>query len=124
MKKIAFILMVILGFTACNYDFIEPEVVNIDPTDTISFQSEIIPIFTTNDKCTSCHKTGETAPDLSEANAYNSIMNDNLVVDGDAEGSKIYYYPAPSTSDHSWEKYSEEDAQKVLVWIEQGALNN
>lgn len=124
-KLVLFVFVVVgIGLSSCNYDFIEPMPSDIDPTDTLSFQNDIVPIFTANDKCASCHETGGTSPDLTADNAYNSITSNGLVVDGDAEGSIIYYYPAPQSSEHSWSKYTEDEAALVKVWIEQGALNN
>lgn len=124
MKRFFIVLSIALGLSACNYDFIEPETANLDPNDTVSFKTDVAPIFSNNSKCTSCHSPGETAPDLTANNAYNSVMTDDIVVPGDGEGSTLYFYPAPQTSEHGWSKYSTEEAQLVLLWINQGALNN
>jgi hypothetical protein len=128
MKKKNFLWAVLLGililfFNACDYEWIvfpEPPI----PPDTVSFSQDIIPIFTTNSNCISCHKTGGTPPDLTENNAYNSIVNGGLVNTEDPPTSIIYDYPSPQSSAHAWKKYSMDQSQKVLGWIDQGALNN
>ena len=128
MKKHPIFLILILFsvfICSCRYDFILPEVVpppdnNGEP---ISFSTQIAPIFSTGDKCTKCHKVGSTAPDLTLANAYSQIMSKYVNTANPAE-SKIYSLPTPSTSDHSWKKYSTGEAAIILQWITEGAKNN
>ncbi len=127
MKKsnIYFLLFVFgLLLNACTYDFIvKEELPPVDITVPVSFSAQIVPIFTNN--CVSCHKTGGQAPDLSAANAYNSIKSMNLVKTAAPETSAIYTEPNPANAGvHSWKKYSAADAQLVLTWLQQGALNN
>lgn len=126
MKKsnICFLLLLLgILLNACTYDFIvKEELPPVDPTVSILFASQIVPVFT--DKCVACHKSGGTAPDLAAANAYNSLKNMNLLNTAAPESSLIYTYPSPSTSIHSWKKFSAAEAQLVLTWIQQGAKNN
>lgn len=125
MKKYILILCAVVGISlvSCEYDFYEgftppPPGGGDDP---VLFQDQIQPIFTS--KCTTCHGTGGQSPDLSDGNAYTSIMN-GYVTAGDPEESKIYYYIAPDTSTHSRRKYSNEEASLVYLWISQGAEDN
>jgi hypothetical protein len=90
----------------------------------LSFVNEIVPIFTTNNNCTSCHTTGKTAPDLSAANAYQALINGGFVVANNPEGSAIYTYPNPTASTHVWKHYTAYQAELVFTWINQGAQNN
>jgi len=125
MKKTTQLLMVLLAlvfFSACEYEFIEPKQPDIDPTDTLSFKSDIIPIFQ-EDGCTGCHSTVSTAFSLEEGNAYQNIQDMGLVDIDDPESSKLYYVPNPASS-VSHTKYSTNNAAKVLLWIQQGAENN
>lgn len=120
--KLFAVILVALLFSQCKYDFIVPEEV-IDPTDPtvedISFATEILPIFTS--KCASCHD-GSPQPDLTEANAYNSLTSTSRYINADSpEESLIYTKSLPSGS-HT--KYSEAEAALVLTWITQGAQNN
>ena len=127
MKKIFLLSLIALFLGGCTYKFVEPEVGDpIDPNDTISFQTQVIPIFETgNGNCISCHKPGATSPDLTAPNAYDEIISKGLVDNSDAAASTIYYYPAPdNTSDHGWNQYSTSEAEIVLLWVTQGAQNN
>lgn len=127
--KLYFIMIFfgVLFLAGCEYTFVQyPEsdqdIPVSDPDNPISFASEIVPIFTS--RCLDCHDTGGTAPDLSAANAYNSIASMNLVDTDNPSESKIYEYILQSTSSHDWRFYSASQANKVLLWIQEGALNN
>lgn len=129
MKKIiiygVFFAVVGLFVVSCQYKYtIEPIIPPPDPTDTIFFSTQIVPIWTDGEFCTQCHKTGATAPDLTAANAYSSINAMGLVNVDDPASSMIYDYVLQGTSTHSWKKYSNSQAALILQWIEQGALNN
>ncbi len=116
------IIAIIVFATSCQYKFIvEPVIPPPDPTDTISFSQQIVPIFS-EQGCTGCHNTGGQQPDLTADNAYNSIMSTGLVNTDDPVASKIYYYPLPDGSHYA--KYTSAQAALVLQWIEQDALNN
>jgi hypothetical protein len=121
-KATTFLLfIVILG--SCEYEFIEvytPE--PPDPTDTIYFQAEITPIFESSN-CLGCHNGG-IAFDLTAANAYNSIVSNNLVTAGEPDNSPIYTVPHPQTGTHTTKYGSLSDANLIYGWIMQGALNN
>ena len=124
MKKHPIFLILILFSvfaSSCKYDFILPEVVV--PVTDVSFAEDVAPIFSNNDKCTSCHKPGGTSPDLTAANAYAQIMANYVNTASPAE-SVIYALPAPSTSTHNWKKYTVGEAALILKWIEEGAENN
>ncbi len=123
-KSYVYFLLVMFGLllNACKYDFIVPEVTTpVDPTVPVSFSTQIAPIFNT-ETCVSCHKTGGQAPDLTTANAYNSIKTMNLANTTTPESSIIYAFPGSSS--HSWKGYTASEAQLILTWIKQGALNN
>jgi hypothetical protein len=114
-----------LFLASCEYEFIDsPPEPPYNPADTVKFSEDILPIFNTNNYCTSCHKSGGTDPDLTEANAYNSIMSMGLVDLTTPENSKLYTFPKAGSPDHSWATYSNSQSEKVLNWIRQGAINN
>jgi hypothetical protein len=108
-----------LLMVSCEYEFIEID--EPDPSITVSFAGEILPIFTNNNNCTACHRTGGTSPDLSADRAYNSIVP-GLINSDNPELSRIYTVPAPSSPHAS--RYNLVQAAKVLNWIKQGAQNN
>ncbi len=118
------VIVLVLLASACTYDFIElPQPDPVDPTDTISFQSAVVPIFNEGNNCTACHTTGATVPDFTAAKAYSSIVP-ALVNTADPESSSIYQYAHPSSSTHTWKKLTLGEAALILAWIQQGANNN
>jgi hypothetical protein len=128
MKKIILLLGVVFIFAACQYETINledlPTPEPIDTTVDLSFVNEIVPIFTTNNACTACHTTGKTPPDLSAANAYQSLVNGGLVIANKPESSSIYTYVNPTASTHVWKHYSARQAELIFTWINQGAQDN
>ncbi|MCK5775848.1 MAG: hypothetical protein KAH25_06725 [Bacteroidales bacterium] len=124
--KHALLVIGMIGFlSSCQYKFdIEPIIPPPDPGDKISFAEDVLPIWNTNDKCTSCHKAGATSPDLTPENAYNEVMGDYVDTEMPAS-SIIYIFPYPDNETHNWgTSYTTGEAAVVLQWIEQGALNN
>lgn len=111
-------LCLLVAITSCQYEFIEID--EPDPNVPVKFSEDILPIFSANN-CTACHRTGGTSPDLSMANAYNSIVP-ALINTSNPEASRIYTVPAPSSSHGA--RYSLAQASLVLTWIRQGAENN
>jgi CxxC motif-containing protein (DUF1111 family) len=118
LRLFALLTLMTMGFVSCEYEFIE--VTAPDPTVEVKFSDEIAPIFSANN-CVNCHKTGGTSPDLTAANAYNSIYP-ALVNLSSPETSRIYTVPA-SSSNHP-AKYTPNQQALVLEWINQGAKNN
>lgn len=125
MKKVYLIVPVILillvVFNSCEYEYIVPEEPPpVDTTDIISFDTIIVPIFN-EQNCTNCHQTGGQEFSLSKDDAYGNIVP-ALVDKDNPELSKIYTIPHPD-GDH-FQKYTAAQAQNILQWITQGALNN
>lgn len=129
MKRILLMIIVMVAasflISSCQYKFtVEPKVVPPDPDVPVSFTQEILPIWNTNNDCVSCHN-GQTHPlDLQEGAAYDQIISKGLVNTDVPEESIIYTHPNPDSNTHSWSKYSTNDAQLILLWIQQGASNN
>lgn len=118
LKLFALFILVTIGLASCEYEFIE--VAAPDPTVEVKFSLEIAPIFSANN-CINCHKTGGTSPDLTVANAYNSIYPTLVDLDN-PELSTIYLKPAASSNHPA--KYTPNQQALVLEWIKQGAKNN
>ena len=124
-KRIQFLIVIlaIMGMTGCRYNWILPEE-DVDPNpggEPISYATQVQPIF--DNKCVSCHNTGGTAPDLSTGKSYNQVVPGHVNLATPAE-SDIYYFPSPTSTVHTWKKYSSNEAKIVLTWIEEGAKNN
>jgi hypothetical protein len=113
---VAFIVIAALGgLSSCEKYSYTPEVVN--PTDSVHFQAEIQPIFTSN--CISCHGAIK-APDLRDGHSYNALTTGGYV---NLPGETSELYTKMIGSDHA-PRSSDVEKQKVLIWINQGAHNN
>jgi len=124
LKQSLFVIILVIMASSCSYDFIEmPEPDPIDPTDTISFKTTVAPIFSEGNKCTACHSTGATAPDLTPDRAFGAIVPAYIDAN-DPEASSIYWFAHPQSETHDWKKYSQSEANIILGWIKQGAQNN
>lgn len=102
-------------FSSCEKYAYETEVIN--PVDTVHFQAQIQPIF--NGICINCH-TGGRNPDLRNGYSYNSLTTGGFV-NLPAETSRLYRQITSSSHD-SYTLPAEK--QLILIWIQQGALNN
>jgi hypothetical protein len=103
------------GLSSCEkYSFLPPR---INPDLTVHFSTEIQPIFTSN--CVACHG-GLQFPNLSEGKSYNSLTKAGFV-NTPGETSRLYLQ---MTSSSHTSRSTDIDKQKVLNWINQGALNN
>ena len=119
---VAGIFGLIMG--SCNYDYIVyPEGPPVDTNKVYSFKDDVVGIFAATN-CTNCHPSSGGL-DLTEANAYTSIWDNDLIDTADAENSKIWYYPHPTIGTHG-AKYSAADPRvgNMLEWIKQGAKDN
>lgn len=117
-------LLLLLSITifSCEYEEIVPP---STLPENVSFSMDIIPIFNQSCNAIGCHSVGGISPDLSEANAYTDIFDENLVDLSNAENSILYkrmtdvQSPMPMSG-----ILSETQTNKVLVWIREGAQNN
>ena len=132
--KLVLVLVGVMFIAGCEYDFIfvQPDPVSDyvdpdpDPVDPnlLSFSAKIVPIFTTGNRCTSCHGDGGQRPILTATKAYNEIISMGLVKTADPATSKLYTYVKTGTGTHAWKKYSDAQAGLILQWITEGAKNN
>ncbi len=95
-------------------------------TTTVSFSKDLTPLLTTNCAKSGCHN-GSISPNLTDANAYNSLINGSFVNTSAPENSEVYLWltgkrsatmplgatPNPSNINGI-----------MLAWIKQGAKNN
>ena len=122
--NVVFTSLLIIYLSGCYYDATLPPLVPEVDTE-VSFSKDIIPIFNASCNGSGCHNTGGTKPDLTAANAYNSLKNGNYFNTTTPESSELYKWmkgeknlPMPLSGPNS------EYNAKVLAWIKQGALNN
>lgn len=120
-NKISQILVVVVVFalvatmSSCEKNTFTPPKINT--VDTLHFQVDIQPIFSTN--CLSCHGATK-APDLRDGKAFQALTKGGFI---NLPGETSLLYTKMTGSDHS-PRSSDADKQKVLIWINQGAHNN
>jgi hypothetical protein len=131
MKKLAPIAIAFVVFLSVSQSCTESTTLVIDNspavTKTVSFSSDIIPIFNNSCSIPGCHNSGGKVPDLTAGKAYASLTIGNYLNLGAPDQSVLYLYltgkkspqmpmgAAPNPSNLN---------NLVLAWIQQGAKNN
>ena len=94
-------------------------------TRTVSFSQDIISIFNKSCNTSGCHSNGGQSPNLSENNAFNSLIIGGYIDIGSPENSVIYQKmtgkkgtPMPVSG------INKDYNALILAWIRQGANNN
>jgi hypothetical protein len=96
-------------------------------TTEVFFAKDIVPIL--NNKCSTsgCHNTGGHVPDLSGANAFNSLSNGNYLDKSNPANSSVYLWLTGKKSTAmpvGGPANPSNLNQLMLAWIKQGAKNN
>lgn len=124
---LAIITVVILSINGCTKDttIIIQDTAVI--TRAVSFSQDIQPIFKTSCNNVGCHNTGEKKPDLSQANAYASLISGNYTNVSQPENSELYLWltgQRATAMPMGAAKNPDSINELVLAWITQGAENN
>ncbi len=94
-------------------------------TRTVTFSGDLVPIFNKSCSISGCHTTGGKSPDLTAANAYNSLKVGNYCNTGNPESSLLYLWLTGKKSTQMPPAGLNKDYNAlVLAWIKQGAKNN
>jgi hypothetical protein len=94
-------------------------------TRTVTFANDIIPIFSKSCSISGCHTAGGHVPDLSAANAYNSLKIGNYFNTNNPESSVLYLWlTGKKTTQMPVGGMDKDINAMVLAWIKQGANNN
>ncbi|QEC55957.1 hypothetical protein [Flavisolibacter ginsenosidimutans] len=94
-------------------------------TRTVTFSQDIIPIFNKSCNLSGCHSSGGQAPNLTEANAFNSLTIGNYIDKTSPENSTIYLKMTGKRGTPMPVSGSNKDYNAlILAWIKQGANNN
>ncbi len=119
MRKILVALVLIAAvavFSSCEKYSFSPPAVN--PNQTIHFKADLQPIFSSN--CVDCH--GATrAPDLRDGKSFLALTKGKFVTPP-GETSRLYHQM--TTNSEHIPRTTDSEKLKVLLWINQGALNN
>jgi hypothetical protein len=122
--------IVLFGLQGCKKDVtvvIEPTGSTISSDKTISFSSDIVPIFNKSCSISGCHATGGKAPDLTDSKAFSSLNSGGYLDVAKPASSKLYLsltgkygmvMPIGTANNPS------NLNNLVLAWITQGAKNN
>ena len=118
-------LLVIQGCTKDTTIIIQPTPAAIIRT--VSFSSDILPIFSTSCNMAGCHNSGGHKPDLTKDKAFASLKDGNYLNNQAPENSELYLWltgkratgmPMGAPNDPS------SINELVLAWIKQGTKNN
>ena len=109
-------------FNSCDYDFMKPEPI-ILPTDSISFKTDIIPIFNRSCNMSGCHNSGSFF-DLSPANAYQTLISKNQILKDTLAAKSPLYLKITTGSMKDENNISLTDKALILKWMKEGAHNN
>jgi len=91
----------------------------------VSYANDVLPIFEKSCSISGCHTAGGISPDLSTANAYNSLINSDYLDLANPENSKLYGFVSGTlTPVMPVSGADPEIAAMILAWIKQGAQNN
>jgi hypothetical protein len=112
--------------TSCEYDIVVPEkIVPLVPDSVaVSFKDNVLPIFSSKCNMSGCHAAGAIPPDLSPANAYNSLINLNQIDTLAPIESNLYKEIKTGGGMVSYSNITTSEAALVLKWITEGAKNN
>lgn len=118
MKKLflAFIATGMLFFAACEYETIQPIVVEINTP--VSFATDVYPLFSS---CATCHSGSKIFDASTLEKAYTSLKNNNLVSTSPHSGDLMDMINAKHQGTAS---YTAEQKAKIQKWINDGAENN
>jgi len=105
--------------SGCVYQEIStPEV---EVPDSVSYNVDVLPIFTENCSVSGCHAAGAIPPDLSADNAYISLTFFGYVDLDNPEQSLLFQ----KLETGSMKPYATDNERAIILkWIEQGTLNN
>lgn len=108
---------------SCKYDEVLP--VAPDPGVQISLADDLIPIFNASCNTSGCHNGSGPPPDLRPASAYASLWEGGYIDTMIPEDSELYLWMSGARGlPMPLEGVNATYASQVLLWIEQGALDN
>jgi len=96
-------------------------------TKTVSFKTDLIPIFDKSCNMAGCHNTGGKQPDLTTAKAYASLTIGNYLNLASPDQSVVYLYLVGKKTPQMPLGAANNPSNLnnlMLAWIQQGAKNN
>ena len=128
-KTITILLGVVAFFTIQGCYKVATVVIDNSPavTKTVSLTKDIIPVFSKSCALSGCHSAGGQTPDLSAANAYNSLVKGNFINKATPANSTLYLWltgKEAETMPLGAAGNPSDINALALAWITQGANNN
>lgn len=127
--KVSIVLTILVLLFSCNKDegpFVKGGI-DISQIDTVSYSVHIQPIFDAN--CIACHNASHSKLDLQTAVSYDELLTIGFsapyVDTANPEQSNVYLHLTGTLSMMPPSgALSLDDQELILLWIDQGALNN
>tara|TARA_Y100000031_G_C8072647_1_gene315801 strand:+ start:214 stop:582 length:369 start_codon:yes stop_codon:yes gene_type:complete len=122
MRRIAYTILLVTILYGCEKAYVQPGEV----PETVSFSTDIIPIFSTS--CANCHASGSIFPGLILTTdvAYDQLLTDGIntpyVVPSDPASSSLYVRMTTDMPPSGLVSVTKQEI--ILKWIEEGAENN
>jgi hypothetical protein len=127
-------LIAVISMTGCEKDYNYVAPVPASPgggigggTTTVSFATDIQPIFNASCNMAGCHSSGSNAPDLSAGGAYAGALS--VINTASPSNSELYLRISRPSSEEGFmpeggSALSDDKKAKILTWIQEGAQNN
>jgi hypothetical protein len=115
------LILVMVSLNSCYKDVYYPD---FDPNAPISFNADLLPVFTKNCALSGCHDAVPAHnPALTADKAFTALNSGGFINKLLPEQSKIYTEVKSGSMPPSGALNSS-DVQKILYWIKNGAPNN
>lgn len=119
-KHLYLAVIIVFTISACEYD--NPVPIAQDTDIPISFSANIQPIFDAGCNGLGCHSVGAIQPDLTPGNSYNALFLNDMIDTLNPANSGLYI--SITTGSMNGYLSNANDAELILSWIKQGALDN
>ena len=117
------VLGLVMSFSLVSCEWEEYQVTNL--TEPVSFSSDIIPVFDQSCNSAGCHNAGGIPPDLSPANAWQDLIDTDMIDLNNPANSVLYVRMIDNQSPMPLNGVlSPTVTNTVLAWIEEGAKDN
>jgi hypothetical protein len=116
--------MLVLALTGCYKDGTVVLDTGAAINRTVTFNTDIVPMFNNSCNMSGCHSTGGKTPDLSAANAYTALMNGYVNTEQPESSEVFLWMTGKRGSPMPLSGIKKDYNALILAWIKQGAINN
>jgi len=123
-KTIILFCVILIGFSGCYKDILNPGQDPTAPPQDVSFSGDLQPIFEGSCSASGCHDAVPAhKPSLTAENAYTAILAGGYI-NTQVPANSILYGEVKSGNMPPSGPLKPSDVQKILDWIRNGAKNN